>query len=83
MANVNSSRQEDDKVVTSPVDLGVPFRLAKETLVSSFERKYIKALLEWSGGNVSRAARKAGMDRINLHRLLQRYGLRSSRSLKD
>ena len=69
--------------VVARVDLEVPLKSAKEQLVATFERRYIEALLMWSEGNVSRAARKAGMDRINLHRLIQRYGLRERRSMKD
>jgi transcriptional regulator of acetoin/glycerol metabolism len=43
--------------------------------VEAFDRTYLSALLDWAGGNVSQAARRAGMDRIHLHRLIQRYGL--------
>jgi len=74
---------EGDSRVVAEVDLGVPLRQAKENLIAAFEQKYLARLLEWSNGNVSRAARRAAMDRINLHRLIQRYGLRSSRSIKD
>lgn len=59
------------------VDLDVPFRVAKERCVSAFEKSYLTALLEWSDGNVSRAARRASMDRMNLHRLIARYAIRS------
>ncbi len=62
------------------VDLDVPFRRAKEKLVETFERRYLSELLEWSGGNVSQAARRSRIDRIHLHRLLQRYGLRRTSS---
>lgn len=58
------------------VDL--PFRAAKEAIVAAFERQYVSALLGWADGNVSRAARKASMDRMNLYRLMQRYGLKGS-----
>jgi DNA-binding NtrC family response regulator len=58
------------------VDLDVPFRAAKDRVVEGFERAYLAALIAWSAGNVTQAARKAGMDRIHLHRLLQRHGLR-------
>ncbi len=58
------------------VDLDVPFREAKELAVTAFDRAYLGALMAWSNGNVSQAARRAGMDRIHLHRLVQRYGLR-------
>jgi DNA-binding NtrC family response regulator len=57
----------------------LPFRLAKEHAIEEFERRYLAALLADAGGNVSRAARKAQMDRMYLHKLLQRYGLRAGR----
>jgi DNA-binding NtrC family response regulator len=57
------------------VDLGTPFKLAKDAVVNRFERAYLLALLGTSGGNVSRAARMGGMDRMCLHRLIQKHGL--------
>ena len=66
-----------------PVNLDVPFRRAKDQAISDFEVRYLIDLLEWAEGNVSRAARKAGMDRMNLHRLIQRYALREGRTLKE
>ncbi len=57
------------------IDLDIPFRVGKEAAVEAFDRAYLTALIAWSDGNVSQAARRAGMDRIHLHRLLQRYGL--------
>ena len=59
-------------------DLDVSFTAAKEELVADFERRYLTALLKWAGGNVSRAARRAGMDRMYLHRLMQRHRLRGA-----
>jgi transcriptional regulator with GAF, ATPase, and Fis domain len=67
----------------APVNLDVPFRAAKDRAIGEFERRYLAALVAWSGGNLSRAARRARMDRMNLHRLVQLYGLRASRSLRD
>ena len=58
-----------------PVDLDVTFRAAKEQTIAAFERRYVSALINWAGGNVSRAARRANMDRMNLYRILQRIGL--------
>ena len=59
------------------VDLDVSFREAKERAILAFERRYVEALMEWASGNVSRAARRANMDRMNLYRILQRSGLRT------
>jgi DNA-binding NtrC family response regulator len=65
------------------VDLETPFRAAKDATVEHFERAYLSALLAWAEGNVSRAARKASLDRMYLHRLLQKHGLRRGGSLTE
>jgi len=49
---------------------------AREFALARFEQSYLKALLEYHDGNVSKAARAAGIDRAYLHRLLRRRGLR-------
>jgi DNA-binding NtrC family response regulator len=64
-------------------DLEKSFKLAKDEVISDFERRYLAALLDWAGGNVSKAARKAKMDRMYLYRLLQRYDLRGGSTIKD
>jgi DNA-binding NtrC family response regulator len=45
---------------------------AREQAIKGFERAYVEALLERAGGNVSEAARQAGMDRANFRRLKKR-----------
>jgi len=52
------------------------FRVAKEKTIEDFEKSYLKALIVESQGNVSRAARHADLDRMHLHRLLQKHGIR-------
>jgi DNA-binding NtrC family response regulator len=59
-----------------PVSIESPFKTAKEQLISDFERAYLEQLMVWAGGNVSRASRKAKLDRMYLHRLLQRYEIK-------
>ncbi|MEW6753406.1 MAG: nitric oxide reductase transcriptional regulator NorR [Candidatus Latescibacterota bacterium] len=44
--------------------------------VADFERRYIWAAVEASGGNWAAAARSLGTDRANLHRLGRRLGLK-------
>ncbi len=65
------------------VDIELPFKDAKDLVIECFERAYLTALFAWAEGNVSRAARKANLDRMYLHRLLQRHGLRKSGSLGE
>ena len=54
----------------------LPFKIAKDAAIDTFERAYLSSLLEEAGGNMSKAARMAGMDRMYLHRLVQKHGLR-------
>jgi transcriptional regulator with GAF, ATPase, and Fis domain len=61
---------------TLQFDISVPFKIAKDGAIDTFERGYLTALLEAAGNNMSKAARMAGMDRMYLHRLVQKHGLR-------
>ncbi len=70
------------KAAAAKTDLSVPFKVAKEQVISEFEKRYLKALIDAAGGNISKAARQAKMDRMYLYRLLQRYDLRGG-TLKD
>jgi transcriptional regulator with GAF, ATPase, and Fis domain len=54
------------------------FREAKERLIGAWERDYVTQLLRRSGGNVSRAAREGGLDRVYLHRLMKKHGIASN-----
>lgn len=50
----------------------------REALASARDRgsrEYLTALLRAFGGNVSRAAERAGLERESLHRLLRRHGV--------
>ncbi len=49
------------------------FQEAKRHVVDQFERTYLEQLLAATEGNVSRAARQAGMKRSALHRLLRKH----------
>ena len=54
----------------------LPFKEAKERLLDVFEKHYVEQLLARHGGNVSRAAAEAGVDRNHLARLAKKHGLR-------
>jgi DNA-binding NtrC family response regulator len=59
--------------VDGNVDLSRPFIEAREDLLGRFEKSYLEAMLTRHGGNISRAARAAGLDRMHFKRLLARH----------
>jgi two-component system, NtrC family, response regulator GlrR len=55
---------------------GANLRSARQSWLREFEKRYLEELLAQNSGNVSAAARSAGIDRKYLYRLLWRNGLR-------
>jgi DNA-binding NtrC family response regulator len=51
------------------------FKEAKDKMTSLFHNQYIMALLRESGGNISKAAEIAGIQRQYLHRLMKEAGI--------
>ncbi len=60
---------------TRPLWEGKSYKDAKEAVMADFERGFISALLDTHNGNVSAAARAAGIHRNILHRMMARYGI--------
>jgi DNA-binding NtrC family response regulator len=58
------------------IELGRPLREVREACARAVEGRYLAAMLQKHGDNVSAAARAADVDRIHFHRLLRRHGLR-------
>ena len=54
----------------------VPYGDERARVISDFERDYLANLMQAVAGNLSEAARRSGIDRSNLRRLLRRHGLR-------
>ena len=52
------------------------FHSAKDNLISHFEKEYLSRLTARAGGNMSKAARLAGIDRTTLYRLMEKHGFR-------
>jgi DNA-binding NtrC family response regulator len=53
--------------------LDLPFADAKHLAIEQFESGYAFGTLKRAGGNVSEAARQAGMDRSNFRRILRKH----------
>ncbi len=52
-----------------------PFSAARSHLLDEFEVRYLTDLLAATDGNLSEAARRSGIDRSNLRRMLKRHNL--------
>ncbi len=56
--------------------LNEPFHTAKDRLIAHFEREYLARLTNRASGNMSKAARLAGIDRTTLYRLLEKHEIK-------
>ncbi len=80
--NANASPKERDlnndgsaALATKAIAEDVPFKEAKNHLIESFEKSYWKQLLEHTGGNISKAARIAGVHRKSVEYILKKLDL--------
>jgi DNA-binding NtrC family response regulator len=56
----------------------IPFDQARHTVLSRFEREYVSSLLRLCGGNVTRAAQRAGKHRRTFWEIMRRNNLSRS-----
>jgi len=53
----------------------LPYKDAKEKILTEFNHDYIGAKLSMAGGNITQAARQCRMDRQALQQIMKRYGI--------
>jgi DNA-binding NtrC family response regulator len=58
------------------IALELPLKEARQAWVESFESVYVRDILRRCGGNVTRAAERAGVSRRFLQRTIARLGIR-------
>jgi len=69
------SAQDHLAPIMAPKMADLSFKEAKDDMIQLFHKHYIEALLRKSGGNISRAAEMAGIQRQYLHRLMKEAGV--------
>ncbi len=62
---------------------GRSYHEAREALLSEFERSYLSSLVTRADGNMSKAARLAGVDRTTLYRLIDKHDLQRDSILRS
>jgi len=72
-------RADDDNEGGLMVDVSIAYKDAKASVIEQFERRYVSLLLKKCGGNVSRAARIADLDRMTIYKILTRHGIDNPR----
>jgi DNA-binding NtrC family response regulator len=55
--------------------LNEPYHEARDRVVTLFEQKYLTEIIRRADGNMSKAARIAGVDRTTLYRLMQKHDI--------
>jgi DNA-binding NtrC family response regulator len=53
----------------------VPYKEAKQRAMDDFTRLYAHGVLEISGGNISKAARLSGLERVSLQKIVRRLNI--------
>jgi DNA-binding NtrC family response regulator len=59
------------------------YHVARERALAEFERGYFIPLVSRAGGNVSRAARMAGIERTTLYRLMEKHAFQPPSKLSE
>jgi DNA-binding NtrC family response regulator len=64
-----------DEACVIDVTGDVSYYDARDRLLARFDRRFLTRVIAQAGGNLSKAARRAGIDRTTFYRLMERQGL--------
>jgi len=72
-----NSGMERDAAGVSATDVEMkPYMQARQSVLDHFTREYVQDLLSRTGGNISKAAKLAGLSRVAIQKILRRTGIR-------
>jgi len=63
--------------------MDLDYRTARDKVVGDFETAYLKHVVRQAGGNISDAAKLAGVDRTTLYRLMEKHGTRRDSLIRE
>jgi DNA-binding NtrC family response regulator len=75
IASMDDSTQPDVITPVSTYQDDEAYHSARDRIVAQFERNYLRWLVSRARGNMSKAARIAGVDRTTLYRLMEKHEL--------
>ncbi len=72
---VDEDDTERGPVTFDRATMNLDYHMARDQVLTRFEIDYLTHVVRSSGGNISDAARMAGVDRTTLYRLMEKHGL--------
>jgi len=75
MLDEPSEQENSAQVALAATNFEEPYHDARDRVLALFETRYLTTLVGRTKGNMSGAARLAGVDRTTLYRLMERHGL--------
>ena len=73
----------EDAPFYGPGVMDLDYRTARDKVVGDFETAYLKHVVRQAGGNISDAAKLAGVDRTTLYRLMEKHGTRRDSLIRE
>ena len=66
---------DDRSLIGDPGGADGSYYDARDKLLAKFDKQFLQRVISRAGGNLSKAARLAGIDRTTFYRLMERHGL--------
>ncbi len=77
-SDIPVSKEDSDACPDTCLDghiMDMPYKEAKETMLTRFNHDYVGVMLSRTGGNITRAAEHCGLDRQALQQIMKRFGI--------
>jgi DNA-binding NtrC family response regulator len=75
MTSDTANQEEDENGRPLQLPPEGPYKMVKEAHIDTFTKRYVTGILEKTEGNISEAARQAGLTRAALQKMMKRQGI--------